>query len=256
LGQNHGGHHQGRLPKPDGGRIMILGVMQPYLFPYIGYFQLINAVDVFVLYDDVNYIRQGWINRNRLLVNGVPYMFTVPVEDTSSFRKIKDVKISQKAYSKWRKKFFQTVKFNYSKAPHYNDGCILLDNCLSSSPTFLIDIVVPSILMCVDYLKITTSIRQSSTIYDNDYLHKEKRLYDICRKESARTYINAVGGQEIYDKQEFLNNGVVLNFMKSNLSHYDQNTNKSFVSGLSILDVIMFNTPKKINSMLGEYQLI
>lgn len=234
---------------------MILGVMQPYIFPYLGYFQLINSVDKFVIYDDVNYIRQGWINRNRILVNNKPYMFSIPVDDTSSFRKIKDITISIRNYTIWREKFFKTLKFNYSKAPYYDFAYNILNDVFITKPIYLMDIVVPSILKIVETLDITTQIIRSPSKYNNNQLHKEFRLYDICKKENTNIYINAIGGQSIYNKLSFAEHNIELKFIKSTLTEYNHNS-KTFIPDLSIIDVMMFNSVEKIKEMIGEYELI
>lgn len=89
---------------------MKIAIMQPYIFPYIGYFQLINAVDKFIIYDDVNYIKQGWINRNKILLNNEDYLFTFPLKNASSYKKINEIELSENLYSKWKIKFFKTLE--------------------------------------------------------------------------------------------------------------------------------------------------
>ena len=87
---------------------MKLAIMQPYIFPYLGYFQLLNSVDHFVFYDDVNFIKGGWVNRNQLLINNQNKFFTVPLKKIISFTPINEVEIHKKLYPNWRSKFYNS----------------------------------------------------------------------------------------------------------------------------------------------------
>ena len=234
---------------------MKLAIMQPYLFPYIGYFQLINAVDKFVIYDDVNFIKQGWINRNNILINNSAHLFTVPLSNQSSFSKINSVMINEKLYSPWVKKFIKSVELSYNKAPFFNEIFPLLHTFFLSEENYISNMASKSLKLISDYIGITTSFEYSSVEYANKYLNSQERVLDICKQEKATQYINPIGGIEIYTKELFENAGIELNFIKTNFIEYKQFKNE-FIPGLSIIDVLMFNSKEKTKEMLVHFKLI
>ena len=229
--------------------------MQPYFMPYIGYFQLINAVDKFIIYDDVNYIKQGWINRNNILLNGQGYLFSIPLKDASSFKKINEIEINLALFLKWKEKFFKTIDSAYKKAPFYEEVTIILKRILDSNNNKINELIYTSLVEVCIYLSIKTQIEKTSSVYNNSALQKEERLIDMCKKESANIYINPIGGQELYHKEYFLKNNIDLLFIKSKSLNYKQ-YNNNFVAWLSIIDVLMFNSPGAISEMLNQYELI
>ncbi len=234
---------------------MTLAIMQPYLFPYIGYYQLIHAADKFVFYDDVNFIKQGWINRNRILQSGEPNYFTLPVKNSSSFNKICDTQIDEKSFGLWRKKFFKTLEFNYSKAPHYKDVIELIQNCISAEANLIKDVARKSVVDIAAYLNIKTEIVESSSVYVNSNFSAQQRVIDICKTEKATTYINVSGGISLYSFDDFLKESIQLNFIKTNTITYYQ-FDETFHSSLSIIDVLMFCSKEQIQSFLEEYSII
>lgn len=234
---------------------MKIAVMQPYLFPYIGYFQMIKAVDFFVFYDDVTFIKQGWINRNRILVNGAPFMFTIPLEKANSYCLIKDTLINKKFYESWKKKFQMTIEQNYKKAPHFIDVSTLINTIFKNDYNSMSDLAIESIIAVSKYLGLKTEFFIASKRYNNKDLDRENRLVDICKREIATQYINALGGQELYCKESFKVKGIELSFIKTHPIEYQQ-FNTEFVSWLSIIDVLMFNSVDEINDMLHKYELL
>jgi hypothetical protein len=232
---------------------MKLAIMQPYLFPYIGYFQLMNAVDKFVIYDDVTYIKSGWINRNKILANNMEYMFTAPLRNASSNILIKDIQLSLN--KKWKIKLLQTLSQNYKKAPYFEVTFSVVSQVVNISTEFIRDMHLKSFELINTYLGLEASIIETSIDYNNQALKGQQRILDICMKENADHYINPLGGQELYDKELFINNGIKLNFLKSKEINYLQ-FNKEFIPWLSIIDVMMFNSPEEIIKMLNEYELI
>lgn len=231
--------------------------MQPYLFPYIGYFQLITAVDRFVVYDDVNYIKQGWVNRNNILVQGQPYLFTLPLKNASSFAKINEIQVNEKLYGNWKKKFLRTLQQSYNKAPYFKEAFDLISSILDTEKKEIgiSELATSSILKICNYLSIETEIAGSSTAYKNDDLSGQDRVLDICKKEEATEYINPIGGQKLYSKKDFEEQGIELNFVETVPVAYEQ-FNHDFIPALSIIDVLMFNSPETIKKMLDQYRLI
>jgi hypothetical protein len=232
---------------------MKLAVMQPYLLPYIGYYQLLRSVDKFIVFDDVNYINRGWINRNRILVNGKDHMFTLPLENASQNKFICAVNISSEA-EKWRRKFFRTMELNYCKAPMYKPVMSFMEMLFKELCGSLSVFLMKELELTCSYLGINTEIVSSSQIYDNRELAGGERIIDICRKEGVDTYINACGGTDIYDKKDFAAHGINLKFIQTGDIKYHQFSNE-FVPWLSIVDVMMFNSPAQINVMLDDYEL-
>ena len=234
---------------------MKLGIMQPYVFPYIGYFQLISAVDKFVIYDDVNFIKQGWINRNRILSNNGPIFFTIPLNSAGSFVLIRDIHLSRDGYHAWLTKFYKTLAQYYRKAPQYETVLPLIREILDNNPEYIAAVATRSIKLICSYLGINTEFTDTATVYKNSHLKAQERVIDICRQESATKYINSIGGIELYSRDCFQAEGIGLEFIKPGEITYCQ-YNQPFVPWLSIIDVLMFNTPKEIRLLLTNYDLV
>lgn len=234
---------------------MTIAIMQPYLFPYIGYFQLIEAVDRFIVYDDVAYIKHGWINRNRILLNGEAFVFTVPIKDASSYRLIRDTDINVQLFLGWKNKFLKSIDHAYQKAPFFSPVRNLIIDSLEAENPSIAHLGIRSLQQVCQYLGIQTQIIESSTVYQNEALKAEERIVDICRQEGATEYINVSGGMELYEKDYFARNGIKLSFIKSNSISYGQYAHE-FVPWLSIIDVLMFNEKDQISAMLKNYTLI
>jgi hypothetical protein len=234
---------------------MRLGIMQPYLFPYIGYFQLIGSVDKFIVYDDVSYIKQGWINRNRILLNSADHLFTVQLKDASSYRLIKDIQVHERLHTDWKRKFYKTLENAYRKAPYYEPVMNLIKATLESGETSISKISTESLKVVCEYLQIKTCFGESSTVYQNNHLLNAERVIDICQKENATSYTNAIGGIDLYRQEDFAAKGIRLNFLKPRPISYKQFSSE-FVPGLSIIDVMMFNSQTSITSYLKEFDLV
>jgi len=192
---------------------MKLAIMQPYLFPYIGYFQLIKVVDKFVILDDVNFIKKGWINRNRILVNRREYLFSVPLKHASQNKLIKDVQISNEI--DWKNKLIKTIELSYKKAPYFNEVIMLIKDIILYDEDNLSKYILNSLIQLNKYLAIATKIVPTSVIYNNSHLTGQKKIIDICLQENATHYINTIGGKELYDLNIFANHGIKLSFIKS-----------------------------------------
>jgi hypothetical protein len=229
---------------------MRIGIMQPYLFPYIGYFQLINAVDKFVIYDDINYIKGGWINRNYILLNNQKYLFTISLEHSSPNKLINEIQIKDN-FEKFRK----TILISYAKAPFLNPTIDIINQVLSVKNRTLSDFIAKSIILLSEYLGIHTSFVLSSAIEKDISLKNQNKVIHICKLLQASEYINAIGGQELYNKTDFLTNRLELKFIKTPLISYKQ-FNNSFIPWLSIIDIMMFNSQRDIKLLLDNYELI
>lgn len=232
---------------------MRIAIMQPYFLPYIGYLQLMNAVEKFVLYDDVNYINKGWINRNRILVSGKEYLFTIPLKEASQNKLINEIYLSDDP--KWRGKLLKTFEQAYKKSPFYLTAFAVTEKIINLDAEKVSDWIASSFAILTDCLGIQTDIVLSSSIYQNTYLKGQERILDICQQEKADHYINPIGGTDLYDKSIFDKAGIQLNFLKSKPLIYSQFKNE-FVPWLSIVDIMMFNDIPTIQGILNEYELI
>lgn len=229
-----------------------VGIHQPYLFPYIGYFQLINAVDLFVLADDFQYVKGRWINRNYILLQEQPYLFTVPLKKASQNKNINSIEM--RIDNIWVDRFLMTLKQAYGKAPCFGMVFPVLEEIMKSDKTYISELIHYSITALNRYLEITTPLKLSSENYQTDDKKREWKIFEICGKENADRYINLIGGVELYDKAFFKENGLELQFLKPELKAYDQ-FDKEFIDRLSIIDVIMFNTPEQVHELLECYEL-
>lgn len=229
-----------------------LAIMQPYFFPYIGYFQLIAAVDKFVIYDDVNFINKGWINRNNILINGKAGLISVPLKGASQNKLIKD--IAPVSENKWRNTLLKTIEQNYKKAPMYSSVYPLLQYLINDEAETISELNYKGIKAVCYYLNISTTLIPSSVVYGNSDLKGQFRILDICIKENAQHYINPVGGMELYNREVFNKEGISLSFIRSEPSPYKQLTNE-FIPALSIIDVLMFNDLEQVKILLNQFNL-
>jgi hypothetical protein len=232
---------------------MKLGIMQPYFFPYIGYFQLVAAVDRFVVYDNVKYTKKGWINRNRYLLEGKDAVFTVPVKGASDFLEVRERFVAEDFD---RQKLLARIGQAYRKAPFFEPAFALFSKAVSNPDRNLFGFVRQSIADVCGYLGITTAIVPSSSIAIDHSLRGEQKVVALCRATGASEYINAVGGLDLYSQDVFARQGIALRFLRSRPIEYKQ-LGAPFVPWLSILDVLMFNDADTTRGFLTDgYELI
>jgi hypothetical protein len=232
---------------------MTIAIMQPYFLPYIGYMQLMSAVDKFILYDDVAFINRGWINRNRLLINGQEHLFTIPLKDASQNKLINEVHLADDP--KWRGKLLKTIDQGYRKAPYYGTVMPLTEKIINFTTDSIAELIHASLVELNHYLGLTTQLIASSSIYNNTHLKAQERILAICQQEKASHYINPIGGIELYNKSTFVEAGINLSFIQSKRVTYPQFKNE-FIPWLSILDVLMFNDVPDVRKLLEEYELV
>jgi hypothetical protein len=229
-----------------------VAIMQPYFLPYIGYFQLLAATDLFVIYDNIKYTKKGWINRNRFLLNGVAADFVLPLKKDSDFLDVRDRRLAEDFD---RGKLLNRFREAYRKAPHFNEVFPLLEALVSNPETDLFQFIHHSVRAICQRLGIGTRIIPSSTLEIDHTLKSQDKVLAICRHLGAHTYINAIGGRELYSREVFFEEGIELRFIQAQPMEYPQ-LGGPFVPWLSILDVMMFNTPEQIQGMLSHYELI
>lgn len=231
---------------------MKIGIVQPYFLPYIGYFALINSVDKFVYFDDVQYIRRGWVNRNRIKIVDNWHYITLPVSKASFSANINEIYIAKD--EKEVNKIKKSIENNYRKAPCYNEiKELLFDLIVSGKNLSKLNISLTN-KVC-NYLDINTKMYISSEIIKSNFLKGEDKIIDICKILDGNHYINPIGGVKIYSKEKFSKYGIKLNFIKMNEIVYPQGK-RDFIPNLSIVDVLMWNSKEDIRSILNNYILV
>lgn len=232
---------------------MILGMMQPYFYPYLGYWQLMNMVDEYIIYDDVNYIKGGWINRNRIKINGSDAMISIPIRKASQNRKINEHEIAMN--QEVRDKLVNTVKNAYAKAPYRDDVLRLFEETVYCEKTNLAEFLAYCNRKVAEYMGITTPIYSATELKLDHTLRSEDRIIDICKQRGITSYINAIGGKELYSEQDFENNGIELGFLRMDNDIVYPQGKGDFIPGLSILDVLMYNSKEEIKELLNRFTL-
>lgn len=231
--------------------------MQPYFLPYIGYFQLLNLVDTFIFYDDVNFMKQGYVNSNQIPTNNFPVKFTIPLKSQSSFIPIKDTYIHTEIYKKWKNKFIKTIDLNYAKAPNFHEIRPLLNQILelpSNSALSIATLAKKSVMLSSKFMGIETKIIQSSSIFNNSNLNSENRVIDICKQIGAKEYINPIGGIKLYNTQTFDKENIKLSFLKTTFA-LDTNENENH-HYYSIIDDLMKLSKDELQKKLESFKLI
>lgn len=233
---------------------MNIGIMQPYILPYIGYFQLIASVDSFVVYDNIQYTKKGWINRNQILIEGRPSIFTIPLRKDSDYLDI-NMRFLAKTFD--RSKLLHKFKAAYAASPFFLPTMDLLEQIISCDEENLFDYIYNSLLIICSYLKINTVILKSSEIDVNHLLRGQDRVISICTAINAKTYINPCGGANLYDKNVFNYHRIGLKFIKMKEFTYSQSIGGSFVPSLSIIDLLMNCSLTEVKQILFcQYKLL
>lgn len=223
-------------------------VMQPYLFPYIGYYQLVYSADQFIIYDDVTFIKQSYINRNSILIKGEACRFNLPVLGASSNKFIKDLSYGS------ADKLLKTIKQSYSKAPYYKDVIEIIESVFTNEDRHIAKINFLSISKVFEYLKIDKNINFSSALDYDRTAERADRLIELTKIHGCERYVNSPGGKSLYEKKYFLNRDVQLNFIETRINKYRQ-LNDVFIPCLSMIDIMMFCDRCEIVEMLKNYEL-
>ena len=255
---------------------MKLAIMQPYFFPYLGYFQAIHAVDKYILYEHFNYPTEGWMSRNRLIMKyNQPFFINALVKEKSPFKKIHEIELLENI--QWKKKLLKTLFLNYKGSIYFDEIYSLIERIILFECKFLHDYNANGIKSICQFLDIKTEISYKNSSYvkleyeldnlnlDNPYFNpyynltklekKVARIIAICKMEKTTVYINAIGGRDLYDKTIFKENGIDLLFVETKQYSYDQ-FSKEFISHLSIIDVLMHNGKEGTKKLIENYNLI
>jgi len=233
---------------------MTLAIMQPYLFPYIGYFQLMHAADKMLLLDDVAWINKGWINRNRILVQGQPQYLSFPVAGASQNKTIRELELLTP--TTWKNTLEKTLLMAYKKAPQFERFFPVLQTMLHAEITHLSTYIFHSLQVLCQYMQLPVQLIASTGAYPHEALKGQDRILDLCRQEQAVVYINPPGGAGLYDAERFRQQGVQLSFLQPLLTPYAQRGSANFVPALSIIDVLMHCDAAEVQHQLKQYQLV
>lgn len=230
-----------------------VAIMQPYIFPYIGYFQLIQAVDVFVFYDDVHFIKKGWINRNQILLNQQAYKFTIPLVGASQNKLINETSVLWE--SKFDEKLLHQLEQGYKGAPYFDAVMELVREVFSDKSLNIAALAEKSVITICQYLGFQKEFHRSSSLGISKELGRAERLAAITKHFNAIDYINAVNGQQLYAKEEFEQMGIHLNFISPEIITYKQGNVPEFIPYLSILDMLMWNEKEEMYRLLKSYEI-
>lgn len=239
---------------------MTLGIMQPYLFPYLGYFQLMNCVDKYLFCGDMQYIRWGWVNRNQLRIHNLnqPYFFTFPAAGDDHRKKI-----NERHYENLKRscdKLKRSICQDYRKAVNFEEAYSVVEEALSFQEDNVARFNMHANEAIARYLGIGAEISCTDIVEDEEFWHefnrldREERGVYLCQYYKARTFINAIGGTALYRKEFFAENGIELCFLRMDDVVYPQ-FGKEFIPNLSIIDVMMHNRPDALRLLLKQYRL-
>ena len=228
-----------------------VAIMQPYLFPYIGYFNLVYSSDVFVFLDNVTYIKSGWINRNIMIINNKQYKFTCPLEKVSSNKLICDVLIKDK--KKFSEKLKKQLIQNYKKSKYFDDGYEYVKKVLDFETNKISELAIISIKFFFEYLDCNKEFITSSVQLKNiECSDKFDRVIKIMNFLNSDFYINPIGGNKIYIKSDFEKKGIKLNFLQPILKNDRLSKN---IGKVSIIDLLMNTSKKDLVNYLKSYAL-
>lgn len=233
---------------------MKLGLMQPYFMPYIGYWQRIHAVDQHVIYDDVNYIKGGWMNRNRILIAGKPHFLSMNLNGASPNKLINEVEVNPNPVL--QTKMLRTLEQGYKKAPYFNEAMTCLEPILRNAETNLAKYLEFQIREICKYMGIDTEIIMSSDIDKDNSLKGQDKVIEICKKQGASTYYNAHTGMELYSSEDFKKEGLELVFIKDGATVQYQQVSSEYVPAMSVIDILMNCSKEEIAVLLEDYVLL
>lgn len=233
---------------------MKLAIMQPYLFPYIGYFSLISNTDYFIFFDTPQYIRKGWINRNRILgANGETTYFTVPIQKADRNTPIDKTVISYN--SDWKMKILGQLNI-YKKAPNYNKVINLVEDVFSIDTIWISDLAIRSIVKTCEYLGIDMQydIFSKMNLKLPQIKEPDEWALYITKELGYSTYVNPPGGMSFFNREKYRKSDIDLQFLLQEIIPYRQNR-ENFMPALSIIDIMMFCSCSEICEMLCKYKI-
>lgn len=232
-----------------------IAVMQPYFFPYIGYYQLANQVDQFILYDNIEFSKRGWIHRNRILIDQQIKYISLNLKKDSDFKEIRERVLSGVYFDKNRSKILRQIENSYKDSVSYSEVMPVIESAMNVDSRNLYDYLLHTLLVIFDHLNINTEVITSSTVQIDHSLESKKKLRAFCKYFGVNQLLNPIGGKPLYDQSEFLENGVSISFMEAIDIQYN-NQKGPVPTHLSIIDVMMNNSRDELQKMLHNFQLV
>lgn len=235
---------------------MKIAIMQPYFFPYLGYFALIKHTEQFILFDTPQFIRHGWIERNQILKqDGNKLYIKVPLIKHSRESRIMEVLINNN--EDWQNKILAQLAPYKKKAPYYYNVTKLIKEIFNYKTDSIVDFNFHSLRLVCNYLNIDTPIKiwSKMDVKIEDANAPDEWALNICKALKAETYYNPIGGTSFFDTEKYINSGIEIKFMEIIPTKYNQISNE-FVPYLSVIDVMMFNSKEDIQEMLNQYTLV
>jgi len=234
-------------------RMRSMAIMQPYFFPYLGYYQLAGAVERFLFYDDVQFIKGGYIARNRVLLGQQEWMFSVPLAGASSNKLITEVKVDVGKWPTWKSKFLRTLAQNYVRAPQRDQGLALVEEVLQLEDDGIGTLAAASVTKVMKAIGRTTRFQRSSEMAIRRDLTFEDRILHVCQREGVELYLQSPGGAELYSCARWEAEGIALRFLRPSFPKYLRKG--PWLPGLSIIDILMHVELQELSTMLDQYTL-
>jgi hypothetical protein len=227
--------------------------MQPYFFPYVGYFQLAAAVDTFVFHDDVQFTKKGWINRNRILHTGRIQPINLPLLAAPSGTNINKREIFNPEETKLR--ICRQIEGAYRHAPYFSNVFPFLKDVIVHPSTTLSTYLQSTLIEVFRWLNLSTKILQTSDLPLPHGLTGEARVIAVCEHMKAALYINPPGGQGLYHPTHFTEKGIHLHFLNPQIKQYPQPPGTGFMPSLSIIDLMMYNSQDWVCHAIREIEI-
>ncbi len=233
---------------------MTICIMQPYFFPYLGYYQLVSNTNIFIFYNDVNFVERGWINRNYILMNKQKGLITIPLKKASSNKKINEIEIlsDKKIFNK----ILRTIELNYSSAPNFKQGFVILKEIFDKGSNTIDQLAITSIDSVFKYLDLPFDYELSSNIDYDRTSTKVDKIVEISKNYNVDTIYFPPGSTSLYSDRDFSRRGLKSKVIHPVFKEYSQRLpNDQFIPGLSMLDLIMNNDKNKLLGMLQSFKV-
>lgn len=238
-----------RTGQPQGKRVVL---MQPYFLPYLGYYQLLGAADLFISYDTAQFIKNGWIERNRYLLDGEPKWFGIALEKSSHTLPIHDKRISQGFHYP---QVLEKLKHAYRKAPYVQQVLPWLAQLLEQPASSIAELNLRVLRASCALIELDTPIIAASALAPGAGVSGQARVLELMAATGATHYLNPAAGAFLYEAEEFAKAGIELELLHAELSPYPQQ-GQDFVPGLSLLDALMFNPPELVGEWARQGRVI
>ncbi len=235
---------------------MKLSIMQPYFFPYVGYYSLIKKTDEFIIFDTVQFIRHGWIERNRILKPNEGWQY-IQVPLVKNKREVLINELEIRNSEPWRDKLKAQLHHYKKRAPYYSDCMDVIDSCIALQTDSIVELNEKILKVTCQYfdIKFESQIFSKMDLVINEVKEADEWALNISKAMGAKEYINPPGGKDFFNKEKYLQNDIELTFLGNNIQQYKQRR-ETFEPGLSIIDLMMFNDVTSINELIDDTKIV